>query len=123
MPEQTFLNEGGIQVTNARFMTKGRTFAVNAITSVSLYEIKPPRAWIVVCVLISLGGFLQASGAGAAVGISFLAFAVIGWFANKPTYSVRLMTASGESDAFTAKDRGQVERIVHALNEAIVARG
>jgi hypothetical protein len=120
MPEHVFLNEGGIQVTTARFIAKGRTYVVNGVTSVSLYEIKPPRAWIFVCVLISIGGFIYGN---AGVGIAFLVFAVVGWFANTPTYSVRLMTASGESDAFTAKDRSQVERVVHALNEAIVARG
>lgn len=123
MPEQIFLNEGGIQVTNARFITKGRTYAVNGITSVSLYEIRPPRGAIIACLVISLGAFFQRSTNGAMVGLLFLVFAVIGWFANKPTYSVRLMTASGESDAFTAQDRGQVERVVHAINEAIVARG
>ena len=40
MSEQTFLNEGGIQVTNARFIAKGRTYAVNGITSVCSSEIK-----------------------------------------------------------------------------------
>jgi len=122
MPEQTFLNEGGIQVTNARFIAKGRTYAVNGITSVSLYEIKPRSAGVIACVIIAAVAFSQ-GGNGALVGLIFLAFAIASWFMNPQTYSVRLMTASGESDAFTAKDRLQVERIVQALNEAIVARG
>jgi hypothetical protein len=123
MLEQTFLNEGGMQVTNARFIAKGRTYPVNGITSVSLYEIKPRRGAVVACVVISLIAFFQSSNFGVMAGLLFLAFAIVGWFANPPTYSVRLMTASGESDAFTAKDRDQVQRIVQALNEAIVARG
>lgn len=46
------------------------------------------------------------------------------WFTLPYTYSVRIMTAaSGESDAFVAKDGILVERIVRALNDAIVARG
>jgi hypothetical protein len=120
MPEHVFLNEGGIQVTTARFVAKGRTYALSGITSVSLYQIKPRRGLVIAFAIISFIAFSQHSSI---LGAVFLGFAVIGWFANPPTYSVRLMTASGESDAFTAKDRSQVERVVHALNEAIVARG
>jgi Family of unknown function (DUF6232) len=124
MPEQTFLNESGIQVTNARFIAKGRTYAVNGITSVSLYENKPRRIVAIVCAGIAGYAFLQGSSSGALIiGLIFLASAIADWFMNRQTYSVRLMTASGESDAFTAKDRSQVERIVQALNEAIVCRG
>ena len=122
MPEQTFLNKGGIQVINARFIGKGRTYAVYGITSVSLYKIKPRRAAVMACVVIAAVAFSQ-GGNGALVGLIFLAFAIASWFMNPQTYSVRLMTASGESDAFTGKDRSQVERIVQALNEAIVSRG
>ena len=123
MSEQTFLNEGGIHVTNARFIAKGRTYAVNGITSVCSYEIKPRRGAVVACALIALIAFFQGSSGGVMVGLLFLAFTVIGWLANPPTYSVHLMTASGESDAFTTKDPSLVGRIVHAINEAIVARG
>lgn len=122
MAEQTFLNESGIQVTNARLITKGRTYVVSNITSVSLYEVKPNRVGVIVCAGIGAIVLLQ-GGNGVYAGLIFLALAIVSWFANPTTYSVRLVTASGESDAFTAKDRGQVERVVKALNEAIVSRG
>jgi hypothetical protein len=67
MPEQTFLNQGGIQVTNARFIAKGRAYAVNGITSVSLYEIKPRRAGVIACVVVAAAAFSQ-GGNGALVG-------------------------------------------------------
>ena len=38
-------------------------------------------------------------------------------------YSVRITAAGGETDALVAKDRAYIERVVDALNEAIVRRG
>ncbi|MBA3353815.1 MAG: hypothetical protein H0U23_15580 [Blastocatellia bacterium] len=106
MPEQIFLDEDEIKVTNARFITKGRTYAVNGITSVSLYEVKPRRAGVIVCAIIALIALSQGYN-GVLVGVIFIGLAVVGWFMNPQTYSVRLMTASGESDAFTTKDHSR----------------
>ena len=39
------------------------------------------------------------------------------------TYSVILATASGASQALTSKDKVYIERVVAALNDAIVKRG
>jgi hypothetical protein len=125
MAEQTFFDEAGVTVTNARFIASGRTFAVNGITSVSLYNITPrrtgPIAFFVIAFLILIGG---SGGSGSIIGALVLAgIGVLYWLSEPVRYSVRLMTASGESDAFTARDEFLIERIVRAVNDAIVARG
>ncbi|PKP15352.1 MAG: QacE, partial [Bacteroidetes bacterium HGW-Bacteroidetes-22] len=41
--EKIFLEEGGIKVTNARFITHGKTHSMGGITSVSSYKIEPSK--------------------------------------------------------------------------------
>jgi hypothetical protein len=125
MPEQTFLDEESVQVTTTRFIVRGKTFPVNGITSVSLHRSNPQRGGPIILFLLAIGcglnfrthwGFILAAAI----------FAVFGlwWWVTEPIwFSVRLVTASGESDAFKSKSEALIQRIVHALNEAIVARG
>ena len=41
----------------------------------------------------------------------------------KTIYYVGLMTASGESKPMVSKDKNWLDKVVHAINEAIVHRG
>jgi hypothetical protein len=41
----------------------------------------------------------------------------------KPTYVVRIGSASGEANALASKDRDHIQKIVDAMNEAIIKRG
>ena len=106
--EQVFLNEGGVTVTNARFIVPSQTYAMSGITSVKTYEKTPSRngpiILIVIGVLMALGGKQEAIGAVVFV----LVLAVVWWIFQKIEYQVRLSTASGEANA---------------LNEAIIHRG
>lgn len=125
MAEQTFFTEAGVTVTNARFIARGQTYAVGAITSVRFQRILPNRALPTILFIIA-GLCLFGAGGNPHAGISVLVFGGLGavlWYSRPSRYSVRIMTASGESDAFIAKDRALVEHIVQGLNDAIVSRG
>ena len=41
----------------------------------------------------------------------------------KPKYHLRVSSASGETDALEDKDKGYVDRVVTAINEALIKRG
>ncbi len=125
MPEHVFFEDAGVKVTNTRFVAGGRTFAVSGITSVSLSKITPQRKGPIAVGVLSILLLLGSRGDTSilVVGLVLLAAAVVYWFVDSSRYSVRLMTASGESDAFSAKDELLVGRVVDALNEAIIARG
>lgn len=119
MEEQIFLDESGVKVTNARFITYGKTQALAGITSVSTLVKNPNRLWPII--LIILGGILAFNG-----DITFGILALIGilWLVfQKSTYYVRLESASGTSNALESKDKDFIFRVVDALNDAIVARG
>lgn len=125
MAEQTFLNEGGITVTNSRFIAGGQTYAMSGITSVKSYKHptskKGPAVLIILSLLIFIGG--QGAAASILVGLLFLAGGIAWLVLNKPKFSVMLSSASGEAEAYSSKDESFISRVVNAINEAIIARG
>ena len=110
--EQSFLEEQGIKVTNARFLAGGQTYAMAGVTSVRL--IKVPRQTVLAWILIVVGLFLLLIPT--IIGIIML-------IKQPPPWAVGLSTASGEVNAYFTKDRAFAERVVSALNDAIIARG
>jgi predicted histidine transporter YuiF (NhaC family) len=126
MQEETFLNEAGVQVTNDRFVVPGQTYALSGVTSVAMHVRKPKRIGPILLFIIGffclMGGFSGSTGAFIAA-LVFIGLGILLWISNPTKYVVRLMTASGESDALPSKDAGLVKRIVEALNNAIIHRG
>jgi len=116
--EQVFLNEGGVTVTNARFIVPSQTYAMSGITSVKSYEKTPSRKGPLTLIIIGFIVTLYKLGA-----IIFIILGVIWWIFQKIEYQVRLSTASGEATALKSKDADWIIRVVNALNEAIIHRG
>ena len=117
--EETFFHYDGVTVTNMRFIVEPQTFAMSNITSVKVSEQEPSRLWPVV--LIAAGAFSLLGNV--LVGI-VLAGIGIAWLFNKKTmYHVILTTAGGEISPLRSDQRQYVEKVVKAVNDAIVARG
>jgi len=124
--EQTFLNEAGVTVTQARFMVSGQTYAMNGVTSVASLKENPSRKGPIICLAVGLITFFGVLSGDTQILPGSLFFLIVGglwWYLKKPQFAVVLHSASGESRAFTSPDENLVARIVGALNEAIVARG
>lgn len=119
MDEELVFEEGNVKVTNARFVVSGQTYAMNGVTSVRQFEKKPNRVLPIVIGIIGLATF-----AGTVIGaFILLGIAVAVWMAMKTEYSVLLSTAGGEARALSSKDQAYINRVVAALNEAIIKRG
>jgi hypothetical protein len=117
--ERIFFDYGGVTVTNMRFIVKPQTFAMSNITSVKASEQKPSRLRPVV--LIAAGAFSLLGNV--LVGI-VLAGIGIAWLLKQTTmYHVMLTTAGGEISALRSEQRQYVEKVVKAVNDAILARG
>jgi arginine exporter protein ArgO len=54
-------------------------------------------------------------------GVTVLVF--FGIKKSKPTYSVQITTASGETNALKDKDPEKIQLVINALNEAMIDRG
>ena len=122
MEEKTFLSEGGVNVTSARFIVPSQTFAMSGITSVKAFEEQPRRAWPIIFLI--LGALFLFGGGGATVFGGILAVVSIAWLVSqKAKFHVLLSTASGEAKALSSQNREWINRVVTALNDSIVHRG
>ena len=122
MEEKSFFNEGGVSVSNARFIAEGQTYAMSGVTSVKSFRHDPSRKAPIVLGVVGLIA-LFVGGNGVIVGLLLLAGAGAMWFLQKPAFSVLLSTASGESTALTRPDEKLISSVVAAINDAIVHRG
>ena len=122
MEEKSFFQEGGVTVTNARFIVPSQTFAMSGITSVKAFEEKPSRVWSIIFLVV---GILMALGDGDMVvwGVIIAIAGAIGIVLQKSMYHILLTTSSGEAKALSSKNKEWINEIVAALNSAIVHRG
>lgn len=121
--EKTFFQESGYQVTSARFITPGKTYALSGVTSVHQgridASIKPP----LIVGGIGLLVLLFANGGAKVLGLAMIALAIWIFTRLKATHTVMITSASGESAAVSSQDGPMVGRVVTAINDAIVHRG
>ncbi len=147
MQEQVFLSERRIKVTNARLMIKDETYSMAGIISVKsgvipgakgekTYSLKEKFKIIIYSFLI-LGGFSQVCLLFGGWLFNLISLASLALMAlviyvvvcakdgedELPTYTIYLRTASGELRALENQDRDFVEKVIKAINDAIVARG
>ena len=120
MAEQIFYDNGGVKVTSARFIVYGETKPLAGFTSVSMLSSSPSRLWPIILIILGIILlFCNYFVAGIIIGI----IGGVWLFLQKPTYHVRVETASGASDALSSKNQKFISDIVNALNDAIVERG
>jgi hypothetical protein len=125
--EDTVFADQHIRVTTARAVFGNQTFSMANVSSVSVFRDDPGRA---LPILLIVGGLLggmtcvESRSAGAAA-VTLLLLGVGGmmlWL-QKPVFWIKIIAAGGETRPFSSKDKPYIERIVQALNEAMVRRG
>ncbi|MFC1673642.1 DUF6232 family protein [Pseudomonadota bacterium] len=119
MAEDTILIDGGIQVTTSRFIVNGQTYAMSGITSVRQLEKLPDRTMPVILSIVGLLLFFAHFVAALIV----IAIAAVIWKGQETDYAVVLATAGGETQALNSTNQGYIEKIVLALDDAIIQRG
>ena len=73
-------------------------------------------------VLLAIG--MNADGTGLAIaGVIVLALGTLFAYTAKATYHLKITSASGEFTPISSKDERYVEKIVVAINEAMIRRG
>lgn len=120
MQEQTFFEYEDVKVTNTRFVSGSQTYAMSNITSVKPLEQKPSRLGGVLVLLIGLA-FLSTSNY--VFGAVLAAGAAAYLYFQKTVFHVLLSTSGGETKALKTYQRAYLNKVVAALNEAIVYRG
>lgn len=126
-PEHIFFEDKSVKVTNARAIVSGKTYAMANITSVSVFT-EPARrngcgvALIVLGALFCLFLFYKETLSVGVMGVLAIIFGLM-LRGTREKFFVRLTSSSGEANVLESHDRGYIERVVAAVNEAIVNRG
>jgi hypothetical protein len=132
--ERSFLNDGGVYVSNTRVVIHGTTYATANITSVRKHITPANTGCAVVLVIfgalgavsglaIGFGGNSDERWSTFFIGAVMLFIGIVWLRSLHPTYNVMLATAAGERQGLTSKDEGIVDRVTAAIADAIVHRG
>lgn len=135
MAEKEFFNHGEVLVTQSRVVVGNSTYPVNSLSAVHLSQSIVLKAssefwlWITISLVVFFISFILAVS-------SDLSFLIIGglastgltFYANSLkekvlSYHVVFHTSGTNIQAYTSSDKKEIEDIVKAINEAIIARG
>jgi hypothetical protein len=120
MDERIFFEYEDVKVTNARFINGNQTYAMHNVTSIKPYEEPPNRLVGIIVLLVGLAIMVDASFM---TGVLVTAAAAFYLYQQKTTYQILLSTSAGETTALVTYQREYLDRVITALNSAIVHRG
>lgn len=119
--ETTYYQDPSVTVTQSRFVAFSKTYAMRNISSVHIFEIVKSK---MKAMLLILFGFpFLFSKEIFFVGIIMVALGIWWLTRIKNEYAVRISTNAGEANSIISKDKAYIQKIVNALNEAIINRG
>jgi hypothetical protein len=117
--EKVYYRDEDVRVTSARAIVEGKSYAMSQITSVEAVEI--PADTKTAVAFITWGAILAVPTGG--LSLIFLIVGIIMYAMARPRYAVCIASASGEADALVGPDPERIDRVVAAINRAIVERG
>jgi hypothetical protein len=122
MQEKVFFSLEGIKVSDTQFIADGQTYHLDEVSSVKHGLIEPKRGFSTFCMLS--GSFLMIfEDVFMFVGGFSIALGMVAWFTAQTLYSVVIHTPEGEKQALTSANSHDVDRVIRALNTALISRG
>ncbi|CEJ67771.1 hypothetical protein BN1195_00047 [Chryseobacterium oranimense G311] len=119
--ETKFYQDGFVTVTQSRFVTQSKTYAMRNISSVHVFEIIKSKTKAVLMIIFGLL-FLFFKDIFW-VGFIIIALGIWWLISIKNEYAVRISTNAGEANSIVSKNKDYIQKIVNALNDAIIHRG
>ncbi|RZK25671.1 MAG: QacE [Flavobacterium sp.] len=119
--ETLFYQNGNVKVTQSRYITISKTYAMRNISSVQTFQIIKSKT--IPILLLIVGILILAFADGKIIGGLLSLLGVIIIVFNNNEYAVRISTNSGEVNSIVSSDKSYIQEIVNALNEAIIHRG
>lgn len=119
--ETKFYQDSAVIVTQSRFVTQSKTYAMRNISSVHVFEIIKSKTKAILMVFFGL--IFLFSKDIFWIGIIIIALGIWWLFSIKNEYAVRISTNAGEANSIISKNKDYIQKIVNALNDAIIHRG
>lgn len=123
-----YADDRGVRITNSRAIIGHTTYMMANITSVS--KSGKDEGWRSSGIVIAVTGFIlviisivRDFPIISVIGIIGLIAGVLIAIFYKPTYTVKIGSASGEVNAVSSKDENYIQGIVNAFNEAFIKMG
>ncbi len=124
MSEAAIMSDANVTITKTLAVVNGVSYPTNTISAISIREISPSSAGIVIGVLFGLGalGALSAKeylGALVMAGICGLLF----YLRPKASYSLMVRSAGADTSVLMSKDKSYLGHVKTAIEEAVRQRG
>ncbi|MBL1221494.1 hypothetical protein JET18_11625 [Chryseobacterium sp. L7] len=119
--ETKFYQDSSVTVTQSRFVTQSKTYAMRNISSVHVFEIIKSKTKAVLMIIFGL--LFLFSKDIFWVGLIIIALGIWWLVSIKNEYAVRISTNAGEANSIISKNKDYIQKIVNALNSAIIHRG
>lgn len=122
MDRKVFFSDGGVIISDSRFIASGYIYNIRDIISVRLGVIEPQR-WLALFSM-ALGLVLSLTeGVLFVVGGGFIALGIMAWIFAKTRYAVILKTATGDHHVLLDTSSEYIGQVTHALDAAMINRG
>ena len=118
--EKVFYQDSKVSVTLSRYIAANKTYAMRNISSVSIFKMSQSRT---MPILLLVFGIILVITEVYSFGVTLALIGGIWLFTIKDKFSVRISTNAGEANSIVSSDKIYIQKIVDALNEAIIQRG
>jgi len=119
--ETKFYQDSSVTVTQSRFVTQSKTYAMRNISSVHVFEIIKSKTKAVLMIIFGL--LFLFSKDIFWIGFIIIALGIWWLISIKNEYAVRISTNAGEANSIISENKDYIQKIVNALNNAIIHRG
>ena len=125
--EKTYFTDNMISVTSTRIIATGTTYPLNGVTAVT-WQQHTQKGTVTGCLMMILSflvGLPSLIGGGYLMALICLGIFVWGFMkVRKPSYySIVVSTAGQQGEIFTSTSRDYIQKIIEAINQAIIERG
>ena len=127
--EKVIYEQGDIKITNIRAIFGDKTYTISNITSVAKMEKTTPFSFLPVSIIVFGIAFMTISffnDVNWAIMILGVFMVIGGYFVAmllRTEYFVQIGSAAGETEAYTSKNIAEIEKIVQAVNQAMIQQG
>jgi Family of unknown function (DUF6232) len=121
-----YADQQGVRVTNKRVIVRDTTYSLANITSVSTTVEQPNLTGPILFILVGCLCFIAVASGNAGIlpvlGVFLIVIGVIWYRGCKPTWHLRISSASGEATPLQSVDKQWIGSIAQAINEAMIHR-
>ena len=126
--ERTYYSDDeGVRITGTRAIFNNTTYSMANISSIRTNEVPPKRGGAIFTII--LGIILLVIGASGdlsvltVIGIIVLLIGILWVWKASGEYHLMITSTSGEVSALKSTNKDYINKVTHAMNEAIIHRG